>query len=100
VELQGPLPKGARPDLTVDGVILLEELKNVIHIPRPSFGSGNQKVEMFKLVDGGKEAVRVQVEFGRASVSTMEVVSGLQPGDQVILSDTSQYDGHDRIRLK
>lgn len=100
VELEGPLPKGARPDLTVDGVILLEQLQNVIHIPRPSFGSQGQKVEMFKLVDGGKEAVRVQVEFGRSSVSTMEVVRGLQPGDQVILSDTSQFDGHDRIRLK
>src|SRR5215210_1763108 len=100
VALEGPLPKGARPDLTVDGMILLENLPDVIHIPRPSFGAQGQKVEMFRLVDGGKAAVRVPVEFGRSSVSTMEVVSGLKPGDQVILSDTSQFDGHDRIRLK
>lgn len=99
VALEGPLPRGARPDLSVDGLILLERLPNVVYMPRPSFGAQDQKVEIFKLVDGGEAAVRVPVQFGRSSVSTMEVVSGLQPGDFVILSDTSQYDGHNRIRL-
>jgi HlyD family secretion protein len=100
VTLEGPLPKGARPDLSVDGTVLLERLPNTLQVQRPSFGGANQKVEMFKLTNGGSEAVRVQVTFGRASVSTMQVLSGLQPGDQVILSDTSQFDGHDKIRLK
>lgn len=99
VALEGPLPRGARPDLSIDGVILLERLPDVIFMDRPSFGAQDQKVEIFKLVNNGEEAVRVPVQFGRSSVNTMEVKSGLQPGDQVILSETSQYDGHDRIRL-
>jgi HlyD family secretion protein len=68
-------------------------------MPRPSFGAANQKVEMFKLVEDGNAAVRVPVEFGVSSVNTMEIKSGLKPGDVVILSETSQYDGHDKIRL-
>jgi HlyD family secretion protein len=99
VALEGPLPKGARPDQSVDGTILLERLADVTHMPRPSFGAANQKVEIFKIVDGGKAAVRVPVEFGVSSVNTMEIVSGLQPGDEVILSETSQYDGHDKLQL-
>ncbi len=99
VALEGPLPKGARPALNVDGTILLERLPDALQIPRPSFGSANTKVEMFKLVDEGKAAVRVPVEFGVSSVQQMEVRSGLQPGDKVILSESSQYDGHDKIRL-
>jgi HlyD family secretion protein len=99
VALEGPLPRGARPDLSVDGQILLERLPNVIQMPRPSFGGQNQKIEMFKLVEDGKAAVRVPVQLGRISVSTVEVLSGLQPGDKVILSDTQTYDGHNRIRL-
>jgi HlyD family secretion protein len=99
VTLEGPLPKGARPSLNVDGTIQLQRLADVIQIPRPSFGSQNTKVEMFKVVDGGKAAVRVPVEFGVSSVQTMEIKSGLQPGDKVILSETSQYDGHDKLQL-
>ena len=99
VALEGPLPKGARPDLSVDGTILLERLPDALQMPRPSFGAANQKVEMFKLVEGGTEAVRVPVEFGVSSVNTMEIKSGLKPGDVVILSETSAYDGHNKIRL-
>jgi HlyD family secretion protein len=99
VALEGPLPKGARPALAVDGTILLQRLPDVIQVQRPSFGSANTKVEMFKLIDEGKAAVRVPVEFGVSSVQTMEIKSGLQPGDEVILSETSQYDGHNKIRL-
>ncbi len=99
VALEGPLPKGARPALNVDGTILLERLPDALQIPRPSFGSANTKVEMFKLVDDGQAAVRVPVEFGVSSVQTMEVKSGLQPGDKVILSEGSQFDGHEKIKL-
>ncbi len=99
VALEGPLPKGARPDLSVDGTILLQRLPDTLQMPRPSFGAANQKIEMFKLVEGGKVAVRVPVEFGVSSVNTMEIKSGLKPGDVVILSETSAYDGHNKIRL-
>lgn len=99
VALEGPLPRGARPDLSVDGMVLIERIPNTLYMPRPSFGNANQKIEMFKLVEGGTEAVRVPVEIGRASVQFYEIKSGLQPGDEVILSDQSQYDGYDRIRL-
>lgn len=100
VALEGPLPRGARPDLSVDGTILIERIPNTLFVNRPSFGNANQKIEMFKLVKEGTEAVRVPVEIGRSSVSFYEIRSGLQPGDEVILSDQSQFDGHDRIRLK
>jgi HlyD family secretion protein len=99
VALQGPLPAGARTDLSVDGTIEIERLDNVLHVGRPAYGQAQSKVEMFKLTEGGKEAVRVPVMLGRSSVSTIEIVSGLKPGDQVILSDTSAQDGFDRIRL-
>jgi HlyD family secretion protein len=99
VTLQGPLPAGARTDLSVDGTIEIERLENVLHVGRPAYGQAQSKVEMFKLTEGGKEAVRVPVMLGRSSVSTIEIVSGLKPGDQVILSDTSAQDGFDRIRL-
>ena len=93
------LPEGARPNLSVDGTIEIERLDNVLFVGRPSFGQPNSKVEMFKLTDGGKSAVRVPVELGRMSVSTVEIVKGLQAGDQVILSDTSAQDGFNKIRL-
>lgn len=99
VALEGPLPRGARPSLAVDGRILIERLPNVINVDRPSYGNANQKIEMFKLVEGGKEAVRVPVEIGRTSVNTFEIKSGLQPGDQVILSEITQWDTYDRIKL-
>jgi HlyD family secretion protein len=99
VALDGELPKGARPDLSVDGTIELERLDDVVYVGRPAFGQENNTVGMFKLVPNSSEAVRTPVKLGRSSVNTIEIVSGLQPGDQVILSDTSSMDAHDRIRL-
>jgi HlyD family secretion protein len=99
VKLEGPLPQGARTDLSVDGTIEIERLENVLFVGRPAYGQAQSKVEMFKLSPDGKEATRVPVMLGRSSVNTIEIVSGLKPGDQVILSDTSAQDGFDRIRL-
>lgn len=99
VALDEPLPRGARPDLSVDGTIELERLDNVIYVGRPAFGQENNTVGIFKLVAGTSEAVRTPVKLGRSSVNTIEILSGLEPGDQVILSDTSAMDAHERIRL-
>jgi len=99
VALDGDLPKGARPDLTVDGTIELERLDDVIFVGRPAFGQENNTVGIFKLVAGSNEAVRTPVKLGKSSVNTIEIQGGLQPGDQVILSDTSAWDAHERIRL-
>jgi HlyD family secretion protein len=99
VALEGQLPEGARPDLSVDGTIEIERLADVLYVGRPSYGQPNSKVELFKLSADGKTAVRVPVELGRMSVSTVEIVSGLQTGDKVILSDTSAQDGYNKIRL-
>jgi len=93
------LPKGARPDLSVDGTIELERLDNVVFVGRPAFGQENNTVGMFKLVPGSSEAVRTPVKLGKSSVNTIEIIGGLNPGDQVILSDTSAWDSHERIRL-
>jgi HlyD family secretion protein len=99
VAIDGELPKGARPDLSVDGTIELERLNDVIYVGRPAFGQENNTVGVFKLVGGSNEAVRTPVKLGKSSVNTIEIVNGLQPGDQVILSDTSAWDSHERIRL-
>ena len=99
VAIDGELPKGARPDLSVDGTIELERLDNVVYVGRPAFGQENNTVGIFKIVSGSSEAVRTPVKLGKSSVNTIEIMSGLQPGDQVILSDTSAYDAHERIRL-
>jgi HlyD family secretion protein len=99
VAFDEPLPKGARPDLSVDGTIELERLDNVVFVGRPAFGQENNMVGIFKLVNGGSEAIRTQVKLGKSSVNTIEIQSGLEPGDQVILSDTSAWDAHERIRL-
>ena len=99
VALEGELPKGARPDISVDGTIEIERLDNVLYVGRPAYGSANSKIEMFKVVENGKRAVRVPVELGRVSVNTVEIVKGLQVGDKVILSDTSAQDGYNKIRL-
>jgi HlyD family secretion protein len=99
VALEGQLPRGARPDLTVDGTIQLEKLDDVIFVGRPVHGEADSSVSLFKIVDGGRSAVRVPVKLGRTSVNFVEINEGLQPGDQVILSDMSQWDGHDRLRL-
>lgn len=99
VALEGPLPKGARPDLGVDGTITLESLENVLYVGRPAVGQERGSVTLFKIVDGGVAAVRVPVKLGRASVGTVEILEGLKEKDQVILSDTTAEDGVDRIRL-
>ena len=100
VSLTGELPKGARPDLSVDGTIELERLENVLYVGRPAQGGqGPGPVGLFKLEEGGSTASRVTVRLGRTSVSTVEIVDGLKEGEQVILSDTSAYDAVDRIRL-
>jgi HlyD family secretion protein len=98
--LTGPLPGSARPDLSVDGTIELERLDNVLHVGRPAFGQGQSTVKMFRLSPDGREASRVPVILGRTSVSTIEIVSGLNEGDQIILSDTSAWDNYDVIRLR
>jgi HlyD family secretion protein len=98
VELTGKLPRGARPDLSVDGTIEIERLPQVVFTGRPAYGQPNTTIGLFKLVEDGY-AVRVPVELGRTSVSAVEIVKGLAPGDEVILSDTSAWDEHDRIRL-
>jgi HlyD family secretion protein len=100
VIFKGPLPDGARADLTVDGTIELERMADVIYVGRPAFGQEESTVGLFKLVDNGEEATRVQVELGKASVNTIEVRKGLQPGDRVILSDMSAWDRYDTIRLR
>lgn len=100
VSLEGPLPAGAVPDLSVDGTIQIERLDNVLHTGRPAFGAASGRVGLFKLVDGGSAAIRVPVELGRTSVNTVEILSGLAVGDQVILSDMTQYAAVDRVRIK
>lgn len=99
VTLDGPLPKGARPDLSVEGVIELERLQNVLYVGRPVHGQSESRIGLFKLTVTGKEAIRVPVLLGRSSVSTIEVVEGLAEGDVILLNDMSQYDAHDRVRL-
>lgn len=97
--LEGELPKGAVPDLSVDGTIQLEKLENILYVNRPVHGSENATVGIFKVDPDGAGAGRVQVKLGRGSVTTIEVIEGLKEGDVVILSDTTQWDNNDRIRL-
>jgi HlyD family secretion protein len=99
VKLTGELPKGARPDLSVDGTIDLEQLNNVLNVGRPAFGQENSTISLFKLDPDGKGAVRVPVKVGRASVNSIQILEGLREGDTVILSDMSRNDNTDRIRL-
>ena len=98
--LIGPLPPSARPDLSVDGTIELERLENVLNVGRPAFGQGQSTVSMFRLTPDGQEAARTPVVLGRSSVNSIEIISGLREGDQVILSDTSAWDNYNRIRLR
>jgi HlyD family secretion protein len=100
VSFTGELPSSARPDLSVDGTIELERLRNVLYVGRPVFGQGQQTVGMFRLGPDGQEATRETVVLGRASVSTIEIVSGLREGDQVIISDTSTMDSYKTIRVR
>jgi HlyD family secretion protein len=97
--LEGELPTGARPDLSVDGTVEIERLKDVVYVGRPVFGQANSLITLFKLEEDGKHASRTQVRLGRSSVNTIEIVDGLKVGDKVILSDMSAQDGRDRIRL-
>jgi HlyD family secretion protein len=99
LKLAGELPKGARPDLSVDGTIDLERLDNVLFVGRPAFGQESSTITLFKLVPDGHEALRVPVKVGRASVNSIQVIEGLHEGDSVILSDMSRWDNTDRIRL-
>ena len=99
VSLEGELPRGARPDLSVDGTIQVERLENVLHVGRPAYGQANSAVGLFKLTADGREAARVNVRLGRTSVNTVEILGGLQPGEKVIISDMSRWDGFDRVRV-
>jgi RND family efflux transporter MFP subunit len=100
VKLTGELPKGARPDLSVDGTVDLERLDNVLYVGRPAFGQENSTISLFRLGPDGHEAVRVPVKVGRASVNSIQIVDGLHEGDTVVLSDMSRWDNTDRIRLQ
>jgi multidrug efflux pump subunit AcrA (membrane-fusion protein) len=100
VSLDGPLPNGAVPDLSVDGTIVIEKLVNVLYTGRPAFSAGSGSVSLFKVVDGGDAAVRVPVELGRSSVNVIEILKGLEVGDQIIVSDMSQYANVARVRIK
>jgi HlyD family secretion protein len=100
VRLDGDLPEGARPDLAVDGTIEIERLDDVLYVGRPVQSQERATVGLYRLEPDGDHAHRVQVELGRASVDTIEILRGLEEGDQVILSDSSRWDDHDRIRLR
>jgi multidrug efflux pump subunit AcrA (membrane-fusion protein) len=100
VKLTGELPKGARPDLSVDGTVDLERLADVLYVGRPAFGQENSTISLFKLDPDGKGAVRAPVKVGRASVNSIQVIEGLREGDTVILSDMSRWDSTDRIKLE
>ncbi len=99
VDLEGPLPSWVRPDLSVDGTVEIERIENIVYMGRPAHGQADSLISLFKLVDNGSQAVRVQVRLGRSSVNTIEVVEGLRPGEEVIPSDMSRYDEVDRVSL-
>ena len=99
VALDGALPQGSRSDLSIEGTITIERLPNVLHVGRPAYGQSNSTVGLFRLVEGGRYALRVNVQLGRSSVNSVEVLGGLKEGDQVILSDMSRYDAVDRVKL-
>jgi HlyD family secretion protein len=100
VALDGTLPRGARPDLSVDGTIEIERLPDVLHVGRPAYGQGESTVGLFKLDADGKYATRVPVKLGRTSVNAIQIVQGLKAGDRVIVSDMTQWDNVERVKLK
>lgn len=100
VELLGALPQGARPDLSVDGTIDLDRMTDVLFVGRPAFGNENSTISLFRVSPDGKAATRTPVKVGRASVNSIQVLEGLNPGDTVILSDMSRWDSADRVRLQ
>jgi RND family efflux transporter MFP subunit len=100
VELEGALPQGARPDLSVDGTIDLDRMADVVYVGRPALGNENSTISLFRLSADGTTAVRVPVKVGRASVNSIQVIEGLQPGDTVVLSDMSRWDANERLRIE
>lgn len=100
VALEGTLPRGARPDLSVDGTVELDRLADVVFVGRPAFGSEQSLITLFRVNGDGDEATRTKVRLGKSSVSAVQVLEGLKPGDRVILSDMSAWDSYDRVRLK
>ena len=100
VALDGALPPGAVPDLSIDGTVVIEKLSNVLYSGRPAFSAGSGSAALFKVVDGGKAAVRVPVQLGRSSVNVIEITRGLEIGDRIIVSDMSQYANVARVRIK
>jgi HlyD family secretion protein len=100
IKLDGSLPQGAVPDLSVEGTIEIERLSDALYVGRPVRGDSDTSISLFKIVDDGKQAVRDSVEIGHASVNSVEIRRGLQAGDQVILSDMSAWDGYDRVELR
>lgn len=100
ISLPDELPRSARPDLSVDGIVEIERLDDVVYMSRPAYGQANSRVGMFRLTPDGKEAERINVLLGRSSVTEMEVAEGLNPGDVIVLSDVSQWDRFDRIRIR
>jgi multidrug resistance efflux pump len=100
VALDGTLPRGARPDLSVDGTIEIERLPNVLHVGRPAYGQGESTVGLFKLDPDGKHATRVPVKLGRSSVNTIQIIQGLNAGDRVIISDMTRWDNVERVKLE
>jgi HlyD family secretion protein len=100
VSLTGELPRGAVPDLSVDGTVQLERLDNILYVGRPSLGQDDSTVGLFKLTSDSGDAERVQVSLGKSSVNAIEVKAGLNEGDQVVLTDMSQWDAYDRVRLR
>jgi RND family efflux transporter MFP subunit len=100
VELAGALPQGARPDLSVDGTIDLDRMADVLYVGRPALGNENSTISLFRLSPDGTTATRVPVKVGRASVNSIQVLEGLQPGDTVVLSDMSRWDANDRLRIE
>ncbi len=99
VEFTSPLPHGARPDLSVEGTIEIENLKDVLYVGRPVRSQSESTIRVFKILAGDEEAVHVNVKLGKGSVKDIEILGGLKEGDKIILSDTSQWDAYDRIRL-
>ena len=99
VAMEQPLPRGARPDASVDGQIVLERLNNVLNVGRPAYGQSNSTVGLFRIDPDRKTATRVNVQLGRNSVNSVEIIQGLRQGDVVILSDMKRWDEVEKVRL-
>jgi len=100
IRLEGELPRGTRPDLSVDGTIELDRIQDTLHVGRPAYGQPGSTVGLFRITSDGETAMRVPVELGRASVNRIEVLDGLGEGDEIVLSDTSAWDTWDQVRLR